>query len=598
MMRIFVSVFLFCVGNFGNAEGLNLPEKFVAKIIDGEYSYENGTHGKISKYEQKKECSFFHFEKGRFFNECVSHQEYHYHRVLIKYHNKRQGTYTSNGSITGIWSQYNRNWFTDSANCEYLRYTNQGRITGKINSDLMITIIEHYGPNNEKIYDRNMEDENGKHICLNGWKLRKQKPQIGKIIYHLKIVSNGSENNLKSNSNTGAPTKLPEEDFILSQPSDALSVDMEASTSPTVTVANSSTPPKPKDPCKDPDFKGDPAWKEYCANKAANAKAEAEYEKAKAEEEAEYQRKLAEYEKKKAQWNEEKASQRESEDRRIGREREAWRERQKTRDQQEREALRRDTDEIRSFYKELDKSIQLVSRFGGDEKDREYRRIEKLSKEGVNVQRAKRLHHALRTKHYDSRQAALETESAYQSEREKALESSQAYVEKIRDTSVTVNKVLAKMAPGDIGDDIVEIQETIINAIDNYGKGGAKHSLYGAVRDKIGGEATKFSSDYLDNTLRRERFHTTGIEIPDDIAAYDALGQRVKRFKSGDRLYDKAGHRIDQGLEKKLLRYRSWTTQADRDLKQGDFNKKFGAVHDAYDTGEKIGKFIGKIIWK
>jgi len=365
-----------------------------------------------------------------------------------------------------------------------------------------------------------------------------------------------------------------------------------------ITVGVGISPEGSADHCKDPDFKDDPAWKEYCANKAANVKAEAEYKKAKAREEAEYRRKLAEYEKKKAQWDEEEARRRARDAQHFKKERAEWRERQKTRDQQEREKLRRDTAAIRSFYKELDKSIKLVGRFGGDEKDTEYRRIEKLSKEGVDLQKAKRLHRALRTKHYDSRQAALEAQSTYQSEREKALGISQAYVEKIRDSSVTANKVLAKIAPGEIGDDIVEIQEAVINAIDNYAKGGTKHALYGAARDKIGGETTKFSSDSLDDIVRKERFHTTGIKIPDDIAAYDASGQRVKRFKSGDKLYDKEGHSIDRGVEKKLLRYRSWTTQADKDLKQGDFNKKFGAINDAYETGASIGNFIGGILWK
>jgi hypothetical protein len=171
-------------------------------------------------------------------------------------------------------------------------------------------------------------------------------------------------------------------------------------------------------------------------------------------------------------------------------------------------------------------------------------------------------------------------------------------VEKVRDTSVTVNKVLAKIVPGEIGDDIVGIQETVINAIDNYAKGGMTQVIYGDIRDNIATDTTKFYTDYLDDTVRRERFHTTGIEIPDNIAAYDASGYRVKRFKAGDKLYDKAGHRIDRGLEKKLLRHRSWITQANKDLKEGDFNKKLNAVNDAYGAGETIGKFIGGILWK
>ena len=94
MIRIFVPIFFFWIGVFGNAEGLNLPDRFIAKIVNGDNvgKVVIFTHGKFRRKDVIKSYKSYDADcKGK------------YKAVEI---NKWTGIYSPDGEIFGEWFEH------------------------------------------------------------------------------------------------------------------------------------------------------------------------------------------------------------------------------------------------------------------------------------------------------------------------------------------------------------------------------------------------------------------------------------------------------------------------------------------------------------
>ena len=143
--------------------------------------------------------------------------------------------------------------------------------------------------------------------------------------------------------------------------------------------------------------------------------------------------------------------------------------------------IAKDMQERKTKQAEIKKAHDIVDRFGDnyDSQRLSHKKIEKLSK-NADIKKTKAIKNAIRKQYYDSKQTKLQGKAEYQTAKAKEIDKKGNYVKNIKETSLTINKGLAKLDPTGTGDKIVSWQENSYDTIDSYAEGGVN-----AVIDKF-----------------------------------------------------------------------------------------------------------------
>ena len=405
------------------------------------------------------------------------------------------------------------------------------------------------------------------------------------------------------------PESLPTEEPVATLPKVELPADASAESPSTPATQESETTshPKPYDVCKDPSFKDDKDFKEYCANRAYNAKLAAEEEaEEKAQEEADAKAE-AEYQAKMAKWRKEEEEYNRKLKRELVAQTRAWRKASRAQDKAFNESIARDQAARRAAQAEIAKAHKIVDRFGGDIQSQilAHKKIDKL-KSATDLSRAQKITQAVRKQFYDSRQTRLQGEVTVQKEKIKEWDRSIHRTETIRDTAVTVNKILAASATGTavVGANALSfVHSTTVNAMaagEKEGRSGVVISLAKDALDTV--DPFKIGSEAIDQGARYYRYHYGhGVEVPKEMKLYDRKHRRIKRVKAGAVVYDEKGRQVTHATRKRLLQYHWFAQKARQDLASGDANKQIAAAMDsqaALEKGKEVFQKSGTLLQK
>ena len=344
-------------------------------------------------------------------------------------------------------------------------------------------------------------------------------------------------------------------------------------------------------------------WKEYCANKAYNAKLDADeivedkkIEKAlKAEDK--YQNILDD-------WYEEDRQTNIKHIKGLDEQKRKSKEAEQKESRAFHDKLANDMKKRKEFQAEQQKNIKLINRFAtGDKWSDAYQDIKRVDKTG-DIEKSKELYKEHRKTYYDTHQNKLIKESKSWNEQAKQFDKASKIAETIRDTSINVNKILAlpAVATASLGVivsaeavSIVTVSTTIplvhsatTNAIAAYQKDGVIGTIVSVAKDGADQLTNKVAGDFIDQIYRKAKYHTSGVDIPSNIQVYGENKQRVTRIKSGDRVYDKNGKDITYSTVSKATQFEHWTTRANKDAQTGNPNKVLGGMLDVWGVVNNI----------
>jgi len=264
--------------------------------------------------------------------------------------------------------------------------------------------------------------------------------------------------------------------------------------------------------------------------------------------------------------------------------------------------LAKDMQKRKEFQAKQQKNIKLINRFApADEWSDAYQHIKKIDKTG-DIKKSKKLFSDNKENYYNSWREKRMKESEVLDKRVEKFEKAFKSAEFIRDTAVTVNKILAlpAIAQVAVGTTVLEgavskkIVTTVIpfvhgattNAIVAAGKegwGGAGASL---LKDSVDEVTFKLGGGVVDKGVRVIKFYYgDGIEVSPKMKVYDENHKLLKKVKKGDKVYDDKGNNITYATTMRLMRYKWFVDQAQKDLSTGDANKKANALLDIWGLG-------------
>ncbi len=592
-----------------DAVELNLPDRFDVKVSKW-WITENGV--KINNTLINKITStpiVFHFNKNKF----------HFKSGKILYlSDERQKDYSSisakgkfiNGKLTG--KIISKNWnYSNGTLHFYDKYTSS--LTATIKSDGTLYIIDTNTIANE-CKSRFQTDEGWGSFKDCSGELLSGMHKIEtdfKTHFILKLPINQSQSQQKFIDDPQQQIEEPtqEQPQPITIPKTNLSVNVFANNE----VVDESQK-KEINPCTDIDFKNDPELKKYCANKAYNDQLDADEaiedkkidDELKAQEAEDIRIEALEKEEAKKRAIAQEAQRKQ---------REAWSDRQNQRDKIENQELANDMQKRKDKQEQKTKAQRkiyeakmIVHQFvdKADDRKKYLDKIDELSNKDTNLEDAVKIKNDARKKHYDSSQLAHKKELEKQLKSAKYWDDMSKSTEFVRDSSLTINKVIAKFDPTGTGDKIVNTMEHIYDGIEGYEKDGIDGTIVKLV-DKHTNDMGRFSKD---RAQEYRDLHTKGLKLNKDEIYYDKDHNRLTTYKSGDRLYDKNDQEVTfsymQRLRKtsisKLDETYNPQTKANKvintiveGVKEGDFNKVVGGGLDASDLyGEVKGGLSAK----
>jgi hypothetical protein len=608
MIGQFVLFFVFIFIYHVEAVELNLPEKFDVEVSRW-WITENGV--KVTNKSLNRITSIpiiFHFNKNSFYfkTKKILYLSDQYQRDYSRVSGKGK---LDKGEFVG--KMISENWNYSKGTLHFYEKSTS-KLTAAINSDGKLYIIDKNTITNE-CKTRELTDK--------GWGAFKR--CSGKLLLGvhktdfqthmlLQLPINQSQSSQKFIDD---PKPEIDEPIQVQYPKALIDTQTPISAGINIPVPTPPVQSKPTNPCKDPAFKDDPDWKTYCANKAANAKADAEYEKANAKEEAEYQRKLVEYEKKKAQWDKEEELRRAAQAKENEANAKRWREANKRQDRIDHQKIADDMQKRKAFQKQQQKNIRLINKFAesGDEWSAAYHRIKKLDQSG-DTEKSKKIYSAHKKIYYDSKQLKHQADYTYEMGKEKALAESEKYAKGVRDTALTINKVAAKFDPTGMGDRIVETMENTYETIDAYSKGG----IEGVVDHYVEKKASELSgglSDVAKESIETLKDLKAGkrIKLKSHEYYYDQKGNRLTTYKKGEKVYNEKHEEVTYSFEKRLFYSALYKANEEHNLiqqgatktkafikaaKSGDINGMVNTSMELKDTKEGIGIGADKVVKK
>ena len=250
---------------------------------------------------------------------------------------------------------------------------------------------------------------------------------------------------------------------------------------------------------------------------------------------------------------------------------------------------------------EIKKAHDIINKFGSDydEQRLSHKKVEELG-QNADIEKSKAIKNAMRKQYYDSKQGKLQGKAEYQTAKAEEIDKKGKYVKSIKDTSLTVNKVLAKVDPTGVGEKIVEVQENVgdlINAAEEGGVEGVIVKTTSIVTNKL---TNDIGGDVVEKTYKHiNDYKKNGIQLDKDNKVYDKDGNRLTRYKQGDKVYDEKKNEISFSTGNSVIKNILFevidernpikkTENALTDIKdgviEGDFNKAIGGGLDASDT--------------
>ncbi len=565
---------------------LNLPERFDAKIVKGKWFDSDGRSGIFTENQDPtnppQECETVHFASGKFYLSCkYKHiiSSTHVEAIFVK---KWEGTYNKNGELNGVFSTYQNNFSTDFGN--YMKIYENGTIKGQIGTN-NIKIIQKF--KRTKVYDHGKYNEYHSLIWSKdgSWILRNNPDRTIKVILHLKIIySQDLQNNITTDKQISNQNQNTQTEPIPNEP-EPIQPQANANISPqddkvTLNIDPQEQPVQPqKNPCTPPI---DEAWQEYCEAKAYNAKikeqeeADAKAAEQDANEEEEYQKRLDAWNEEERQSNIEfiksQKAKREKADK-------IWKEEDKASN----DSIAKEQAERKAKQAEIEKAHKIIDRFGDDYETQSaaHKKIDELSKT-ADTQKAKKIKNAIRKQFYDSKQIKLQADAEYQTSKAKELGKKEKYLNTVKETSLTVNKVLARIDseidPLKIGNKIVDLQENSYDAIDSYSKGG----LSKVADDFIEKKANELSNDWAgvakEKAEEYKQYHSKkGLKLKPDEIYYDKNGKQLKKVNAYQKVYDKKGNEVSFSFGKRI------------------FKKTFSKLNDDYNSIQGTAEHIKNI---
>ena len=182
----------------------------------------------------------------------------------------------------------------------------------------------------------------------------------------------------------------------------------------------------------------------------------------------------------------------------------------------------------------------------------------------------------------------------------------------IRDTAVTVNKILALpvIAQAAVGAAVLgevagaEVVTTVIpfvhgattNAVGAADKQGWDGAIESVIKDSVDQVTFKIGGGFVTKGASIARFnYGDGIDVPSKMKIYDENHKLLKKVKQGDKVYDGKGNNITYATTKKLMQYEFFINQAQNDLSTGDANKKANVVLDSWSLGTSTAEKVWDI---
>ncbi len=399
------------------------------------------------------------------------------------------------------------------------------------------------------------------------------------IVGHIVLQLPAGPNQAKMINDTVASEDIPSKPITISQakpessqeqPATIPKTDLtaEAGISPDNQTEESPPSQKEQNLCTPPI---DDAWQEYCEAKAYNAKIRQEEEAAakaaeqEVKEEEAYQKRLDAWNEEERQSNMEFIKSQEAEREKADK---IWQEEDKAFN----DSIAKEQAERKAKQAEIEKAHKIIDRFGDDYETQRaaHKKIDALSKT-ADTQKAKRIKNAIRKQFYDSKQIKLQADAEYQTSKAKELGKKEKYLNTVKETSLTVNKVLARIDseidPLKIGNKIVDLQENSYDAIDSYSKGG----LSKVADDFIEKKANELSNDWAgvakEMTNKYKQYHSKkGLKLKPDEIYYDKDGKQLKKVNAYQKVYDKKGNEVSFSFGKRI------------------FKKTFSKLNDDYNS--------------
>lgn len=247
----------------------------------------------------------------------------------------------------------------------------------------------------------------------------------------------------------------------------------------------------------------------------------------------------------------------------------------------------------------------IVDRYGEDYDQQRltHARIEELS-ENADIASLQNIIGAVKKQYYDAMEIKLQGDAEYQTNRADEIGNKGKYVNTLKDTSLTANKIIARFDPTGTGDKIVNTMEHTYAAIDGYEKDGVQ----GAIVKTMDIHTNGIASDTVDTAKEYRDYHSTGLKLNPDEIYYDKDGNRVSSIKSGDITYatplgDRGkmklfslSSRVGQKTINKLDEIYNPQTQVNNTIKtikegiqEGDINKIANGTMDAMDIKDEWG---------
>ncbi len=574
MKAIIICFLLLSAALLAEEVQLNLPKKFDVKVSK-EWVTKNNKKINGNKIEEHRP-RIFHFDGINFTYIDQKHTQYGQGDYIW---GMASGTF-KNGILKGKYKWKSIRYCYENKNLICLKTAYTRKLNGRANSEgllhIVISSIKDHSVDYHYIRKR---DKNG-HLT-NAWDdatLKTNKYNANSYQYKQHFLLQLPVGELQSSQ---TPIQdIPEEPKTIQEQS-AVTPKIDLTTEAGVSIGKQTeeTPQPKTNPCTPPI---DDAWKEYCEAKAYNAKikeeeeADAKAAEQEAKEEEAYQKRLD-------AWNEEERQSNISFIKSQEAERQKAREIWEKEDKASNDSIAKDQAERRAKQVEIEKAHKIIDRFGDDYETQRaaHKKVEALAKT-ADTQKAKRIKNAIRKQFYDSKQIKLQADAEYQTSKAKELGKKEKYLNTVKETSLTVNKVLARIDseidPLKIGNKIVDLQENSYDAIDSYSKGG----LSKVADDFIEKKANELSNDWAgvakEKAEEYKQYHSKkGLKLKPDEIYYDKNGKQLKKVNAYQKVYDKKGNEVSFSFGKRI------------------FKKTFSKLNDDYNSIQGTAEHIKNI---
>ena len=559
---------------------LNLPEKFDVKVSK-RWSTINGkkidVHDRVSKKELNRPI-IFHFNGENFKYVDQKHTQYGNGDYVWSF---ASGTF-KNGILKGKGKWKTIRSCDNNRNLVCSKSSSSFELNGKTDSEGLIHIVVSQERGFDYVYYRLYS--NGKLTIWTDGTSDANRVNANISAYKDHYILQLPVGELQS-SQTPIPDTPIEPEPIKEQPVTIPKTNLTASIGVSADNQTEETPPpiKEQDPCTQKPI--DDAWKEYCEAKAYNAKireeeeADAKAAEQEAKEEEEYQKRVDAWNEEERQSNIKFIQSHKAETQKADK---IWKEEDKAFN----ESVAKEQAERRAKQAEIEKAHKIIDKFGDDyaTQSEAHKKIDYLA-QTANAKQAKKIKNAIRKRFYDSKQIKLQGKAEFYTNVANELDKRVKRVETIRDTAVTVNKVLATVYGGEIIEGIAQLHESVVNGVDAAEKEGWKGALVSVVKDGVNSKTFNMGGDSVDTVFHSTQLHTKkGALVPDGMKVYDKNGYLVKRIKANGVYYDKKGNNISFAVKRKVITTKSFIAKSEEDFKNGDVNKKVNTFLDVWGT--------------